>query len=135
MNSFNGHITKIEVKDKLSIVSVKISEEISLGSIVVETPKTANYLHINNEIKVLFKETEVIIGKGNNISVSIQNRISGMVTHIEQGALLSKVIIKTPVGEISSIISTRAVHQLKLVENDWVVAMIKLNEIMLSTTL
>ncbi len=133
MNSFNGHITQIEVKDNLSIVSIKISKETTVHAIVVETTETADYLLIDNEVKVLFKETEVIIGKGNDLTVSIQNRIPGIVTHIEQGTLLSKLTIKTPVGEIASIISTRAVHQLKLVQNDSVVTMIKLNEIMLST--
>jgi molybdopterin-binding protein len=133
MNSFKGHIIKIEVKDQLSIVSIQISDENKLHAVVVETPETAEYLSINQEIKVLFKETEVIIGKGNDLAVSIQNRISGVVTHIEKGVLLTKVTIKTRIGDIESIISTRAVHELNIKQNDSVVAMVKLNEIMLGT--
>jgi len=133
MNSFKGHIIEIAVKDQLSIVSIQISDGNKLHAVVVETPETAEYLSINQEIKVLFKETEVIIGKGNDLPVSIQNRITGVVTQIEKGVLLTKVTIKTRVGDIESIISTRAVHELNIQQNDSVVAMIKLNEIMLGT--
>lgn len=132
MNSFDGHIVKIEVCDDLSLVSVWVSEEINLHTIVVETPDTADYLRMDNPVKVLFKETEVILGKGNNIPVSLQNRIPGTVKRIEKGTLISRVVVRTQVGEITSIISTRGIDRLRLTENDSVVALIKLNEIMLS---
>ena len=132
MNKFNGYIKEIQVNGDLSLISIHVSEEINLQTIVIETPETANYLGINNPVKILFKETEVIIGKGSNIPISVPNKISGIIKKIKIGTLLSHVNIDTPIGEISSIISTQSINQLDLKTEDLVVAMVKLNEVMIS---
>ncbi len=133
MNNFAGHIDKIEVSGNLSLVSVCILDEINLQAIVVDTPDTASYLQIGNRIRVLFKETEVFLGLGEDIPVSVQNRIKGVVVSIEKGTLLSSVVIQTTVGNLVSVISTKAVNQLNLKQSITVTAFIKLNEIMLAT--
>ncbi len=99
---------------------------------VIEIPETADYLRMGHEIHVLFKETEVVIGTDATHAISLQNRIHGVIQRIEQGKLLSKILIQTPMGGIISIISTNAVRQLGLKEGVRVLAMVKLNEIMLS---
>ncbi|MCH7535436.1 MAG: TOBE domain-containing protein [Bacteroidetes bacterium] len=132
MNSFNGHINDVKVSGSLSLVTIGITEDVTLKTIVVETPETAEYLQKGKAIKVLFKETEVIIGIDTNLKVSLQNRIAGTVTAIEKGSLLSKVTMQSEIGEIAAIISTNAVEKLELKENTSVVALVKLNEIMLS---
>ena len=131
MNTLKGKISNIEVNGSLTLVSVNVSG-ILLKSIVIETPETAPYLKVDNTIKVLFKETEVIIGRENISNISLQNRISGTIASIEKGTLVSKLTIKTKVGEIIAIISSSAVELLKAVPGLEVVAMIKTNEILLS---
>lgn len=132
MNSLQGHITDIEVSGSLSIVTVRVKSENSMKAIVIETPETAPYLFHGNEVNVLFKETEVVIGLEHNLAVSMQNRIDGTIIRIEKGDLISKIRLDTSAGIIASVISTAAIGQLNLREGLFVTAMVKLTEIMLS---
>jgi len=132
MNSFEGHIVSIQESGKMSLVTVSIKGDQKIKAILLETSETASYLKPNNPIRILFKETEVVIGRHTNHQISLQNRIPGTVSHIEKGELLSKIIVQSKAGEIRSIISTQAIQDLEIQEGSTVVAMIKLNEVMLS---
>ncbi|WP_394747277.1 TOBE domain-containing protein [Spongiimicrobium salis] len=132
MNSLSGHITTIEVHGGLSLVSLKIGTSVFLKTIIVETPKTAPYLVKGHPIRAIFKETEVVLGAAEPLAISLQNRIQGTIKKLDKGVLISKVTINSSVGELVSIVSTAAITQLKLTVGLPVVAMIKLNEIMLS---
>lgn len=131
MNILNGEIESIQVNGSLSLVKIRLGE-VRLTSIVIDTPDSSNYLKVQNKVKVIFKETEVILGKGENLPISLQNKIVGQVESIESGELLSKVILKTAAGTVTSIITTNAVKQLEITLNSKVTAMIKTNEMMLS---
>ncbi|MDH7447776.1 TOBE domain-containing protein [Aquimarina sp. 2201CG14-23] len=132
MNIFSGHISEIEVNGSLSMVSVQINKHIELKTIVVETPDTAAYLRKGNSVDILFKETEVIIAKQDNLLISIQNKIEGTIQEIEKGMLLSKLMVSTQIGEVIAILSTEAVDRLLLIEDEKVCVMIQTNEIMIS---
>lgn len=131
MNTLEGKISEIETLEGISLISI-IVNTILFKSIILETPHTADYLKIGNPIRLHFKETEVIIGKGNIDQISLQNQIQGNVSSIEKGKILSKVIVTCEVGTICSIITSNSVERLKLDIGDTVYAMIKTNEIMLS---
>ncbi len=131
MNIFKGAITSIRVSGSLSLAEINVND-ILFKSIIIETPDTASWLKEGNEINVIFKETEVVIGKGPEHNVSMQNRIPGEILEIEKGALLSKLTISAAPGNIVAIITSGAVDQLQLHVGETVTAMIKTNEIMLS---
>ncbi|TSE11354.1 MULTISPECIES: TOBE domain-containing protein [Aquimarina] len=131
MNILKGKITAVKTNGNLSLVEIDV-DNISFKTIVVETPDTASYLTKGNIVKVIFKETEVIIGKGVEHAVSMQNKIVGKILTIENGELLSKLTIDIGVGNIVSIITTNAVQELRLQVDEKITAMIKTNEIMLS---
>jgi molybdate transport system regulatory protein len=132
MNSLKGHIKEVQVNGSLSLVTVALSDETLFKAVIIETPETASYLRAGHLVKVLFKETEVVIGKDITHLISLQNQIKGKIKRIERGLLLSNIVINTPVGDISSIITTNAADQLSLKEELTVCAMVKTNEIMLS---
>lgn len=132
MNSLDGHITAIEVSGNLSLVSVTLMDTSIWETIIVETPQTVPYLIKGHTIKMIFKETEVILGTHGHHSISLQNRISGRITHIEKGNLISKVTLSTKAGKVVSIIGTKALEELGLKKETTITAMVKLNEIMLS---
>ncbi|WP_411028826.1 TOBE domain-containing protein [Spongiimicrobium sp. 3-5] len=132
MNRLQGNIADIETSGNLSVVSVTINDQVLLKAIVVETPETATYLRMSNQVSVLFKETEVILGTGENHTISVQNKIRGSIINIDKGTLLSKVRLNTVAGEITAIVSTAAVIELNLKLQLNVTAIIKLNEMMLS---
>ena len=130
MNSLKGNIKSIRSHENLSIVKIDVGEY-SFTTVVIETSDTADYLKLGNEIRVLFKETEVLICLKPCPDISLQNRIDCEVRKIIKGKLLSQISMQSSIGNIKSIITTNAVEQLKLKENDQVIAMIKTNEIML----
>jgi molybdopterin-binding protein len=130
MNSLKGNISSIKSHENLSIVKINVGDY-SFTTVVIETAETADYLKIDSEIRVLFKETEVLICLKPCSKISLQNRIDCNVKEILKGKLLSQINMQSSIGVIKSIITTNAVEQLKLKENDQVIAMIKTNEIML----
>lgn len=131
MNNLKGNIESITTSGHLSLVKVNVRGT-TLSAIVIDTPESASYLKEGNSLNVVFKETEVIVAKGTEYQISLQNKISGKINHIESGELLSKVVVSTNVGDITSIITTNAVRQLQLNISDEITVMIKTNEIMLS---
>lgn len=131
MNILKGHIQEIRVNGDLSIVRVNVEGSI-FSTIVIDTPETASFLKLNNEVKIIFKETEVIIGIGDMSGISLRNKIVGTVSRIDADILLSKLTLTTALGEISSIITSNAVEQLKIKLGMEVTAMVKTNELILS---
>jgi molybdate transport system regulatory protein len=131
MNSLSGIINQIEVNGSLSLVGIKVGD-CDFKSIVVETPETAEFLKIDGPIKVLFKETEVVISTDENPQISLRNKMKAIIQSIEKGKLLSKITMDTNAGNVTSIITTNAVIQLNLVEGSNVLAMVKTNEVLLS---
>lgn len=132
MNKLEGHISRVEVSGSMALVTVKISNVLSLKAIVIDTPDTAAYLVEGHPVKALFKETEVVLGLYEDHRISLQNRIEGKVLAVEKGQLLSRVRISTEAGEIRSVISTASAEKLELLPQAPVYAMVKLTEMMLS---
>lgn len=131
MNTLLGNITDITTEGSLSLVKIKVQNNV-LTSIVIDTPETAHYLKIGNEIKVLFKETEVILAKKITGIISLQNKIDCIVNSFEKGALLCKIVLNFENTKITSVITRNAFDQLDIQKKDEITAMIKTNEISLS---
>ena len=131
MNRVPGEIEQVRVHGQLSLVTVRAQTQ-KLSAIVIDTPNTCAYLNKGHMINAIFKETEVIIGQGHQHQVSLQNQFKGQIQSMEASELLSKLIISTEIGNITSIITTRAVQSLQLQVGSEVTAMIKTNEVMLS---
>ena len=126
-----GNIAEVRVNGELSIVRVDVKDHL-LSCIVIDTPETADYLVQGGEVKVIFKETEVIIATGGTKGISLRNKFRGRVVRIDSDILLSKLTIDTPVGDITSIITSNAVQELGVKVGTEVTAMIKTNELILS---
>jgi molybdate transport system regulatory protein len=131
MNILKGNIESIAVNGDLSIVRVKTGDSV-FSSIVIDTPETASFLKVKNEVKIIFKETEVIIGVGDMSGISLRNKMVGTVKRIDADILLSKLTLETAMGTITSIITSNAVEQLKIKPGMEVIAMVKTNELILS---
>ena len=132
MNSFRGHIVRIQTSGALSMVAVSLPGGVELTAIVIETPDSASYLTEGSPISVLFKETEVILSAGRAADIGVQNRIPGVVRQVEAGELLSRVVLETPTGELEAVIGSEELKSLGLAPGDQATALIKINEVMLS---
>jgi len=131
MNILEGVIEEITVNKALSLAGIRVGDT-RFTAIIIDTPDTVSYLKIGNPIHVIFKEMEVIIGKGTGHPISLRNKLVGRIHDIQSGELLSKVMVDTSAGRIISVITTNAVKQLELKKGCEVTAMIKTNEILIS---
>ncbi len=131
MNKLNAKIFEIHTEGQLSLVKAAIND-VLICAIIIDTPETACYLTIGNNVQILFKETEVVIAKEFTGSISIQNRLNCIIQSIEKGKILSKINMCFFDYAVSSLITTQALLQLHLVVGDEVIAMIKTNEVNLS---
>ncbi len=132
MNRLEGEIIGIVEDNGLSQVIISLGTDTKLKCLVIETPSTASYLRIGMKRAVIFKETEVIIGKANGYPISLQNRILGTIQDIKEGKLLCQVAVNTAVGLVIGIIPIESKIDMELGIGESVVVMIKQNEIMLS---
>ena len=130
MNQLSGKIENIETKNSLSFVSIKVGTA-TLFAIVMQTLHNSPHLKIGNPIQVIFKATEVIISTGLVDHISLQNRLAGKIYTIESGLLMSRLLLKTEIGMLISVIPTISVNQLELKVDSEITAMIKSNNLML----
>jgi molybdopterin-binding protein len=131
MNILQGVISGIQSTTHMSYVKVSL-QGTSIRTVILETPDTLNYLRIDGKVKVLFKETEVILSKFNIDASSLENALSGVINKIDQGDILTRVELNTPSGKVSSIITTESFKNLNFKVSDSVFALINSSEIMLS---
>lgn len=131
MNTLNGYITTIQSYEGISLVKVN-SNDTLFTSIVLDTTETASYLKNGHFVKIIFKETEVIISKDLNPNLSIQNRMLCTIESIIKGILLSQINLNFGDTIVESIITTNACEELQLKKNDTVLALVKTNEVSLS---
>lgn len=61
--------------------------------------------------------------------VNIRNQFRGKVIEILAGPVVSEIVVGTPFGTITSVITTRSINELDLTEGSDVVAMVKFTEV------
>ena len=130
MNQLRGRIVAIESNDHLSLVDVEIGGD-TFSAMLLETPDSAPYLAIGNEVQLLFKETEVSLAKNLSGQISLRNRVQGRVRAVRSGAILSEVVLEYRGQTLTSIITTRSIKRLDIKQGDEVEALIKANEVSL----
>ena len=130
MNKLKGKISRIESSEHLSMVTIEAGEDL-FSAVVLETPKTADYLKEGNAVTLLFKETEVSLAKGLTGAISLRNRFKAVIKRIETAPILSKIVLNYKNAEIISIISTSSVDRLGLRPGDEVEWLVKTNEVSL----
>jgi len=130
VNKLIGKIILIESSQHMSMVDIDVEGDV-FSSIVLETPATAPYLKQGNSITLLFKETEVSIGKNLTGLISLRNRFKATIRRIEKSDILSKVFLSYKNKEMISIISTRSAQKLGLADGDEVEWLVKTNEVSL----
>jgi molybdopterin-binding protein len=130
MNKLRGRITRIESNDHVSLVDVDVSGD-NFTATLLETPEDAPYLKVDNNVDVLFKETEVSLAKGLSGLISLRNRVLTTVKLVRSGVILSEVVLDYRGQTISSIITTGSIKRLDIKPGDQVEALVKANEVTL----
>lgn len=130
MNRLPGIIVAVASEGDISLVDVAVGEN-TLTAMLVETAESAPYLEAGNAVSVLFKETEVSLGKDLSGRLSLRNRLQGEIADIRKGKLLAEVTLDCGGHRLVSVITRRAAERLELAVGDRVDALIKANEVML----
>ena len=130
MNKLIGKIIQIESSQHMSMVDIDVNGDV-FSSIILETPATATYLKQGNQITMLFKETEVSIGKNLSGLISLRNRFKAIIKELEKSDILTKVLLDYKGKEIISIITSRSSQKLALAVGDSVEWLVKTNEVSL----
>jgi molybdate transport system regulatory protein len=130
MNQLKGVIAAIQSNEHMSLVDVSIGRD-TFTSILLETPESTPYLKPGHPVALMFKATEVSLGKNLSGMLSLRNRIPATVLNIRRGEILSEVELDYDGQVFYSIVTTRAVDRMELVVGDAVEALVKSNEMSL----
>jgi molybdate transport system regulatory protein len=130
MNRLKGIITAIDSAVDISLVTVVALGD-SFSALVIDTPETAEYLQPGQEITIIFKETEMSLGKNLSGHLSLRNRFAATITSLEAGKILTRVNLNYKGQSLCAIITTRSAQELDLNEGEAVVGLVKSNEISL----
>ncbi len=130
MNKLKGHIVNIDRVDDLSLIEIDI-DGCFLKTIIIDDLIQKNYKK-GNCVHLFFKETEVVLAKDLNLSISMQNRMHCKVKSIKKGKLLSEIKLDFNSNELTSLITSKSLIRLNIKNNDDVLVLIKTNQIMLS---
>ena len=125
MNKLSGKIVHVESTKTIALVDVQVHDDI-FSAIVLEPS-----FKEGDSVVLLFKETEVSIGKNLSGLISLRNRVSSRIKNIEHSAILSKVVLDYKGSEIVSIITTCSVDRMDLKTGQEVEWMVKANEMTL----
>jgi len=130
MNKLYGKISQITSHEGISLVKIKTTN-VELGTVLLDTPQSCDYLKIDKKITVVFKETEVAIALPNLGTISMANQINCKISKVENGEVLAKIYLTCKDTNITSIITTNSSKRLGLKEGLEVIALIKANELSL----
>ncbi|HEX5554189.1 MAG TPA: TOBE domain-containing protein [Chitinophagaceae bacterium] len=133
MNKIKGTITAIETDEGISLVTVEVSEH-AFSAVVIDTPQTAGYLRMGGPVFLVFKETEMAIGKNLSGGLSLRNRFPGRIIAIEEGKVLTNITVDFEGMPLMSVITTPASKRLLLQVGDPVEGLVKATEMSLMKT-
>lgn len=127
MNRLPGRIAALDVCGSIALVDVQVGERSYAATVLGDGEAVAGW-QVGAAVALLFKETEVALAKNLSGMISLRNRLKGVVTAVEYGQVLSKVIFEVDGRSISSIITTRSCKALQLAVGDEIEGLVKANE-------
>lgn len=130
MNTLSGHIAAIEAHGSVAIVDVAVASHSFTATLLGSAAQLACW-EIGQPVQLLFKETEVALAKNLSGQISMRNRLPGIVSAIETGQLLTRVLLDMDGIVISSVITSRSARGLQLAVGDRVEGLVKSNEMSL----
>ena len=131
MNELPGKITHIESVGNLCVLSIQVCL-FEMKAIFLENPSQNHHLRVGSQIKLLFKETEVMVAQSGELKISLTNCLPCTLLEIQKGELMTRLYLKFENYTLSSLFLSAALDKLHLKINDKVYILIKSNEIMIA---
>ena len=111
MNNISGQISHIQAEGSFRLLEI---QSLSNTFKVIIIDNGNEEYQKGDELRLLFKETEVAIATKKLPEISLQNQLEGIIESIESDQILSRLIIQTIHGPIASVITTSSVRRLQL---------------------
>ncbi|MCF6158569.1 MAG: hypothetical protein E3K32_08325 [wastewater metagenome] len=105
---------------------------IPLSVIVTRASCEDMHLTAGDDINVIIKGTDVMLAKSLSGLLSARNRAKGVVKHIVQGDVLSKVFVESQGDTLHAIITNASLKEMDIHHGDEVTAIVKSTELILS---
>ncbi len=131
MSLIDAKISAIESEGIIHIVTFQTQEHV-LKMVSLELPKD---LKIATEVKLQVKATSVSLAKELKGELSYSNQIKCQIEKIEQGKLLSSIMLTTEKFRLESIITTTSLERLSLERGESVVALINSSDLSIAEIL
>ena len=125
MNRLNAVVTHIEGEQNLHIISFDYEGE-SLKMMGLDLPKG---LHVNAHVTLGIKPSHVAIAKNLRGELSYSNQLPATIESIENGKLLSNILLHVKGNEIQSFITLGSSTRMNLQMGDEVTLLIKASEL------
>lgn len=84
---------------------------------------------INKKVKLSIKPTNILIAKNLQGEISISNQLKAKIVKVENGELLSSILLKVEDTILESIITVDSSKNMNLVENEEVLILIKASDL------
>lgn len=132
MNRLPGIISAVESVGSLALVDVEVGATRLAAMWVGVSDEFAQWAP-GVSVTLLFKETEVALGKNLSGLLSLRNRMACTVMDLEYGQLLARVGLRFGEHTLSAVITRRSALHLDLKVGDTVEALVKANEMTIAT--
>jgi molybdate transport system regulatory protein len=132
-NQLPGTVVSVASGGAMSAVKVRLTSGQEVTAAITAESARELGLAAGTAVQALVESTEVAVATGVVGGVSIRNRMAGVVTGVDHGAVMSAVKISLPSGEvITSAITRDAAEELKLEPGAEVTALVKSTEVSLA---
>lgn len=125
MNRLQAVVTRIEGEQNLHIITFDY-EGVSLRMMGLDLPKG---LDVNAHVTLGIKPSHVAIAKNLSGELSYSNQLPATIVHIENGKLLSSILVHVHDNEIQSFITFSSCSRMNLQVGDHVTLLIKASEL------
>ena len=132
MNILTGTITQILQSGAIMLVDADVDGQ-GFSALLIKSATRPHWLEVGQNVRLVFKETEISLAKDLSGRISMRNRMKCVVVSINRGELLSSITLQYQKFIIHSAITTRGVDSLELEVGDNVEALVKANEISLAS--
>jgi molybdate transport system regulatory protein len=125
MNRLNAVVTRIEGEQNLHIISFDY-EGVNLKMMGLDLPKG---LHVNAHVTLGIKPSHVAIAKNLSGELSYSNQLPATIVSIENGKLLSSILLHVNGNEVQSFITLSSSTRMNLQKDDEVTLLLKASEL------
>ena len=131
MSKLAARVKNIRNYQNLNIVEFDFSNTI-LKMMSLDLNKN---IIVGKKVELLIKPTNIIISKGEIGEISLSNRLHATIKTLNNGELLSSILLKIDDYTLESIITKDSSLAMNLKENDIITALIKASDISISKVL